>query len=136
MKGTEKKAERLSYELRRHERKIEALQRENAALQKRAQEAEKAGRLLGRTVELLLIRVGLAYGEDVTEDGRSIGKCLRLPRDNGDELLRLWQAKARNADELDAIVVAVGLRDDPGDYGAEGTSPTSLRSATSPFRGG
>ena len=117
MKGTEKKAERLSYELRRHERKIEALQRENAALQKRAQEAEKAGRLLGRTVELLLIRVGLAYGEDVTEDGRSIGKCLRLPRDNGDELLRLWQAKARNADELDAIVVAVGLRDDPADYG-------------------
>ena len=117
MKGTEKKAERLSYELRRHERKIEALQRENAALQKRAQEAEKAGRLLGRTVELLLIRVGLAYGEDVTEDGRSIGKCLKLPRDNGDELLRLWQAKARNAEELDAIVVAVGLRDDPGDYG-------------------
>ena len=136
MKGTEKKAERLSYELRRHERKIEALQRENAALQQRAQEAEKAGRLLGRTVELLLIRVGLAYGEDVTEDGRSIGKCLKLPRDNGDELLRLWQAKARNSDELDAIVVAVGLRDDPGDYGAEGTSLTSLRSATSPFRGG
>ena len=117
MKGTEKKAERLSHELRRHERKITELQRENAALRKRAEEAEKAGRLLGRTVELLLIRVGLAYGEDVTEDGRSIGKCLRLPRDNGDELLRLWQAKARNADELDAIVVAVGLRDDPGDYG-------------------
>ena len=117
MKGTEKKAERLSHELRRHERKITELQRENAALRKRAQEAEKAGRLLGRTVELLLIRVGLAYGEDVTEDGRSIGKCLKLPRDNGDELLRLWQAKARNADELDAIVVAVGLRDDPGDYG-------------------
>ena len=117
MKGTEKKAERLSHELRRHERKITELQRENAALRKRAQEAEKAGRLLGRTVELLLIRVGLAYGEDVTENGRSIGKCLRLPRDNGDELLRLWQAKARNADELDAIVVAVGLRDDPGAYG-------------------
>ena len=115
MRGIEKRAERLAREVRRHERKIDALHRENAAMLERAQKAEKAGRLLGRTVELLLIRVGLAYGEDVTDGGRSIGKCLRLPRDDGDELLARWQAKARNAEELDAIVVAVGLRDDPDD---------------------
>ena len=117
MRGIEKRAERLARELRRHERKIDALHRENAAMLERAQKAEKAGRLLGRTVELLLIRVGLAYGEDVMDEAREkcVGKCLRLPRDDCDELLARWQAKARNAEELDAIVVAVGLRDDPDD---------------------
>ena len=117
MRGIEKRAERLARELRRHERKIDALHRENAAMLERAQKAEKAGRLLGRTVELLLIRVGLAYGENVMDEAREkcVGKCLRLPRDDGDELLARWQAKARNAEELDAIVVAVGLRDDPDD---------------------
>ncbi|MBQ9719251.1 MAG: hypothetical protein IJV64_01005 [Oscillospiraceae bacterium] len=146
MSEAEQRAESLRRELHRQERKSAALQRVNADLQRRvrtaeketaglqkrirkmeretadlhirARKAERGGKLLSRALELLLIRVGLAYGEDVMDEkkGRSIGKCLKLPRDNGDELLRLWQAKARNADELDAIVVAVGLRDDPEDY--------------------
>ena len=145
MSEAEQRAESLRRELHRQERKSAALQRVNADLQRRvrtaeketaglqkrirkmerenadlhirARKAERGGKLLSRALELLLIRVGLAYGENVMDEAREkcVGKCLRLPRDNGDELLRLWQAKARNADELDAIVVAVGLRDDPDD---------------------
>ena len=113
-----KKAERLAREVRRHERKIEALQQANAALLKRALDAEKAGNLLARTVELLSIRVGLAYGEDVMDEerGKSIGKCLKLPVVDANALLEMWQAKARNDDETHTTIIAVGLRDDPDDH--------------------
>lgn len=121
MHNTEKKkSARLAKEVVRRDRKIEILQKENAALLKRALDAERAGRVLSTSLLRLNIRFGLAYGEDVTDEsrGKSIGKRVTLPAltdEEADELLRKWQSKAMK-DDKGNVVIAVGLRDDPDDH--------------------
>lgn len=113
------KVKRLQKEVRRRDAKIEVMVKERDALLKRAEAAENASRVMMRAYELLVIRVGLRFGEHVMDEerGKSIGRRLRLPFvDKPDELLAMWQAKARKDEEARETVIAVGLRDDPDDH--------------------
>lgn len=113
------KVKRLEKEVRRRDAKIAVMVKERDALLKRAEAAENASRVMMRAYELLVIRVGLRFGDHVMDEerGKSIGRRLRLPFvDKPDELLAMWQAKARKDEEARETVIAVGLRDDPDDH--------------------
>lgn len=114
------KVKRLEREVRRRDRKIEIMRKENAALLGRALDAERAGRIFSSAYLLLTVRMGLTYGEDVMDKARakSIGKRLTLPKmgeGGGPALLAKWQSKAMHDGDGNTII-AVGLRDDPDDH--------------------
>ena len=72
---------RLEQELRRSKRKIESLIAEKKNLRAQLSDAQKGAKLLSRAYRLLVLRVGLRYGEAVTDDSRGvgIGRHLTLP---------------------------------------------------------
>lgn len=113
------KIKRLEKEVRRRDAKIAVMVKERDALLKRAEAAERAGSVLTRAYELLIIRMALRFGDHVMDEerGKSIGRRLRLPFVvDPDEMLAKWQAKARKDEDARETVIAVGLRDDPDDH--------------------
>jgi len=120
------KINRLEAEAQERERVIGRLKHRIETQEKVYRECEKERSSAAQDYELmcksycaLVIRMALAYGEDVMDEerGKSIGKQLRLPfvEDQG-YLLEKWQAKARKDEEARETVIAVGLRDDPDDH--------------------
>ena len=115
-KTNKSKAERAQREVRRRDRKIEILQQENAALLKRALDAEKGAMQERYAFQKLTVQMAFAYGEDVMDEerGKSIGKRLTLPAISDDEAKR-WRATGwKNGEGV--VQIAVGLRDDPDDH--------------------
>lgn len=115
----ETEAAEMKREIGRLVHRIETQKKLYRASEKERLSAVRGYELMCRAYELLIIRVGLRFGDHVMDEerGKNIGRRLRLPFvEKPDELLAMWQAKARKDEEARETVIAVGLRDDPDDH--------------------
>lgn len=117
------KLQEAQKQIGRYQKKVGDLMKENARLAEKYAKAERTFLAAAEGVKAPLVQAAITYGEKGTDPdtGKEIPNMYRLtlPRYDAGEIVRSYEIRSRYDAESDSVVIAVGLRDDPGDNGEE-----------------